>query len=98
MSGKRDAIERVRELFTAISRAKYKAGEALGDPWETEDPGVVEAWDNLTAPENIADLTLWAAEIESFNPVARETTERAVARCQERMEEEWPHGDQAKDK
>ena len=87
------AIERVRALFTEIARAKYLAGEAFGDPWDTEDPGVIRAWNKLIAPENITDLTLWAADIEKFNPVARVTTERALARCRERVEEEWGHGD-----
>ena len=84
-------MPRIQQLWIDLSNAYYDnviEGESilkrLKIPvWETEDPHISKAWTVLTAPENLDELKTWGEQ--KMNPVARESTNKAIEACKKRI-------------
>jgi hypothetical protein len=79
-----DAIQqRMFTLWSALQKAVWESGEALGpEPWESRNDKVRAAWDELTRPSNLEGLELWAGG--DLNATARAATDRALWECKSR--------------
>lgn len=82
----------IQQLWVDLSRSRWEIEE--GDsvlqklstaPWESDDPAILQAWDNLTRPENLDDLEAWANQ-DSMNTTAFDCARRAVEVCRERKQ------------
>lgn len=80
-------LKNIWALWLKLSAARYEAEEGKSlfkrlrlKPWETDDPLLTKAWDNLTAPENLEDLEYWSNQGE-MNPCARAWTDKALEEC-----------------
>ncbi len=78
----------VFEFWVELSRARHRREvfeqEMFTNPWESNDPQVMLAWDRLTNPVNLDGLELWGAEPDKMNPVACEATAKAIEHCRKR--------------
>lgn len=80
----------LEELWQALFAAVpgHTAGRsltaALGcSPWLSEDAGVLQAWQALTAPENLAALV--AAKAQPLPPERRRLLDEALKQCRRRQ-------------
>ena len=77
-------------LWVQLDRVMHAAREGSSilerlatPPWDHDDPLIIEAWRAITHPDNLHHLL---ARLEhDMNPVARESTERALADCRKRI-------------
>lgn len=83
-------MPKIQQLWVDLSRAQWKEkeGESLAErlstpPWDSSDPEIKNAWDALTAPENLAELEKWGEK--EMNPRARECTDKALEACKKRI-------------
>ena len=59
----------------------------LMDPWESEQPKIIAAWERLTRPENLPDLEFWLARFDNgrgMNDWAKKVTLKAIEVCRVR--------------
>ncbi len=80
------SLSRIHRLWVDLALAinSVKEGEDIFVriqtlPWESPDPDVVQAWEALVAPENLADLVDWGSG--DLNPRARAMTDLALEFC-----------------
>ena len=83
-------LTHIWELWLKLSAAKFKVeeGKSLFErlaikPWETNDPLISKAWQELTAPENLKELEYWNNQ-GTMNPIAQEVTDKAIEYCKKR--------------
>ncbi|MEO5712316.1 MAG: divalent-cation tolerance protein CutA [Luteolibacter sp.] len=70
-------------LWAALGHARAVSGD-IGPPWESIDPSVIQAWADLTAPQNLGFLAAWLDAPQEMNPVAEEAAIKAVEVSRER--------------
>ena len=80
---------KIHQLWINLSRAmnSVEPGESILErrsqkPWESKDCIIEKAWSELTSPENFDDLVEWSQQ--DMNPVAKETTQKALEDCKRR--------------
>ena len=79
-------MPQIQRLWVNLSIAITEGNENEGvferlsiPPWLSTDKAVIEAWLELTSPEDLADLLAWGNG--DLNPRAREFTDRAIEAC-----------------
>jgi hypothetical protein len=88
-----EQLKRIFAKWTALAQAIITATRRKPfvecKPWESPQKQVQVAWDNLTHPDNLADLEAWYARGEhgrEMNDFARETTLKAIEVCKARRD------------
>ncbi|MGC4013357.1 MAG: hypothetical protein QM755_02400 [Luteolibacter sp.] len=77
-------MESLWNLWVELCRVRAASLDFEAEPWESEVPAVMEAWEVLTRPCNLAALEDWHRETRDANPGAKLAADRALERCQER--------------
>ena len=87
-------IAHILPYWIKLSESQYmiRENESLLEsiatlPWEHSNPKVIQAWEELTKPENYNALTRWSDETQkniNQNSKAMIYTQKAIENCQKR--------------
>ncbi|MFD0893729.1 hypothetical protein KBB96_08875 [Luteolibacter ambystomatis] len=72
-------------LWVELSRVKAESLDFEVEPWESQVPAVMEAWEVLTRPCHLEALEEWHRETRNSNSRAELAADKALERCRERM-------------
>ncbi|MBI4612479.1 MAG: hypothetical protein HY720_02610 [Planctomycetes bacterium] len=83
-------IQRIFGLWSRLDQEIFtpNPGESVlermaTDAWESQDPRIRAAWEELTDPTNLPALTEWAAQ-SNMHAEARRASDMALRICRER--------------